>query len=438
MRFRDPRGRLIDVTVAALVICGQRKPGTERRPTGVWRRIASFGLDRRDLDRRDLDRRGLDRRGLDLGGLDLGGLRGAWTGATAVRILESMLFSPRIPLRTLAAMCRRLAVATTAGIDARTVWRRECEQASGALHVETQRIRDAVSAGESVGDTIAERTYFPKLFRQLVGVGETTGSAAEVYKRLADHYEYQVSLRRSFLASLTWPAIQLAAAVAIVGVLIWAMGFIASMYPGRKPIDPLGIGLVGSSGLAIYVGVVATVAVAATVVLRSAMRGAVWTLPLQRAALHLPVIGRCLKTIALARFAWTLQLALNSAMEVRQALRLALEYSGNDHFARHGDAVANSISAGDEIHEALRHTRAFPAEFLDAVAVAEQSGALVESLERLSRQYEEQAQSAAGVLATIAGFLVWAVVAALIVTVIFRVAWFAYLKPLTDMARNLG
>ncbi|MEX2187948.1 MAG: type II secretion system F family protein [Pirellulales bacterium] len=347
-----------------------------------------------------------------------------------------MLFSPRISIRTLAALCRRLAIASTAGIDVRTVWRRECEQASGPLREEAQRIYDTVSAGGSIGEAIADRAYFPKLFRQLVGVGESTGSAAEVYKRLAEHYEYQVSLRRSFLASLTWPMIQLAAAVAIVGGLIWAMGFIASMYPGRKAIDPLGIGLVGTSGLIIYLCVVGAIVFAITIAIRSAVRGAAWTRPWQRAALYVPVVGRCLKTIALARLAWTLQLTMNSAMDVRQALRLALEYSGNDHFARHADTVTTSISAGNEINEALRSTGAFPNDFLDAVVVAEQSGALVESLERLSRQYEEQAQSAASVLATVAGFLIWAMVAAIIVTVIFRLALVMYFRPLMDAARG--
>jgi type II secretory pathway component PulF len=347
-----------------------------------------------------------------------------------------MLFSPRISLPRLAAFCRRLAIGTAAGIDVRTVWRRETEHGPAALQAEAKRIHDAVSTGGSVGDALAGREYFPKLFRQLVSVGEQTGSLAEVYKRLADHYEYQVKLRRSFLTSLTWPMIQLGAAIGIVGILIWAMGFIAAQFPGRKPIDPLGLGLIGTKGLIVYGCVVAAIACGLALVVRSAMRGAAWTRPLQRMALHVPVVGRSLRTIALARMAWTLQLALNSAMEVRQALRLSLEYSGNDRYASQADAVCNSISSGSEIHESLRATGVFPEDFLDAVEVAEHSGALVESLERLSRQYEEQAQAAMTVLTTVAGFLVWAVVAALIVTVIFRLFFTMYLGPILDASRG--
>ncbi|RIK84010.1 MAG: hypothetical protein DCC68_02330 [Planctomycetota bacterium] len=352
--------------------------------------------------------------------------RNGFLGRGGGLILKAMLFADRISLPNLAALSRRLAIGSAAGIDVRTLWRRESERGPAALRREAGRVFEAVSAGEAVGDAIAPRAYFPKLFRQLVAVGDETGNLAEVYKRLADHYDDRVKLRRSFLAGLTWPAIQLAMAVLIVGVLIWAMGAIASMYPGRKPLDPLGIGLAGTSGVIVYVSVVAAIAAIAALAIRSAVRGAAWTRPLQRLAFNLPLVGRPLRTIALARLSWTLHLTMNSAMEVRQALRLALESSGSAQFASLADTVCNAVATGSEIHEALRSTRAFPADFLDAVEVSEHSGSLVESLDRLSRQYEEQAQAASGVLATIAGFAVWAMVAALIIVVIFRL-FFSYL-----------
>jgi type II secretory pathway component PulF len=343
-----------------------------------------------------------------------------------------MLFADRISLAELAGLCRRLAIGTASGIDVRNVWRRETERGSARWRAEATRVHEAISSGGSVGDAIAGREYFPAIFRKLVGVGEQTGNLAEVYKRLADNYDYQISLRRSFLASLTWPAIQLTMAVLIIGGLIWAMGAIASMSPGRKPIDPLGLGLIGTQGVLIYGSVVGAMIVVGIFVVRSVSRGALWTKPLRRLAYNLPVIGKPLRTIALSRLSWTLQLAMNSAMEIRQTLRLALDASGNPHFSMHANGVVNAISQGKEIHEALRGTRVFPEDFVDAVEVAEHSGALVESLERLSRQYEEQANSAMRVLTTVAGFAVWALVAALIVTAIFRIFFLTYYARLQD------
>ena len=90
-------------------------------------------------------------------------------------------------------------------------------------------------------------------------MGEQSGHLGEVLKQLADHYQNQLTLRRNFLASITWPAIELFLAIAIVGFLIWIMGVINGSNP--QPIDPLGLGLIGNDGLVKYAAFVAIVGV---------------------------------------------------------------------------------------------------------------------------------------------------------------------------------
>jgi len=48
----------------------------------------------------------------------------------------------------------------------------------------------------------------------------------------------------------------------------------------------------------------------------------------------------------------------------------------------------------------------------------------VESMAQVSSLYQEQARAALNILATVAGFAVWVVVAAIIICVIFRLAMF--------------
>ena len=76
----------------------------------------------------------------------------------------------------------------------------------------------------------------------------------------------------------------------------------------------------------------------------------------------------------------------------------------------------------------------FPADFLDAVAVGEQSGALVESMGRLSRLYQDQARTALAALNVLAGFAVYAAVAMVIIVLIFRLAGF-YFRTLNDVLK---
>ena len=50
------------------------------------------------------------------------------------------MFSPQISLKPLVGLCRRLSTALEAGIDARTVWAREAERASGPFEEPPARI----------------------------------------------------------------------------------------------------------------------------------------------------------------------------------------------------------------------------------------------------------------------------------------------------------
>jgi len=293
-------------------------------------------------------------------------------------------------------------------------------------------ISEAVAGGETLAAALAETgDYFPTLFRELVDVGEQTGHLSEVFARLAENYEDQVKMRRVFLGAIAWPVIQLGIAVLVIGFLIWFMGMI-----GDGKIDPLGFGLVGNTGLAIYATFVAMVAAAISFLIAAVRRGLVWTGPIQRLVLRLPGIGKPLRTLALARLAWSMHLTMKTGMEVRRALRLSLQSTRCVIYTDQVDPIDTQIMAGNSIHEAFLGTGAFPAEFLDVLAVGEQSGRIVESMERLSRQYQDHARTALETLNVIAGFAVWGIVAAIIILMIFRLFGF-YLGQINDAMRPL-
>ena len=346
-------------------------------------------------------------------------------------MLADMFFSPRIKIKRLAGLCRRSAIALGAGIDLRTVWAREAERATGrAARRRLESISRAVNRGQSMAEALhATGDFFPTLFRELVAVGEQTGHLAEVLTELAEHYERQLELRRTFLATIIWPLTELGLAVVIIGVLIWAMGLIEQMTGTR--VDPLGLGLVGHRGLAIYVAFLGAVGLLFFLLCAAVRRGLLWTRPVQRGVLRMPVLGNALRTLALARLAWSLHLTLKAGMEVRRALRLSLQSARNAHFTDQIEQIDAEIDAGNSIYEAFFAAGGYPTDFLDAVAVGEQSGRLVESLGLLSRQYQDQARAATAVLTKLAAYAVWCVIALVLIALIFRLAMF-YIGTLYD------
>ena len=335
-----------------------------------------------------------------------------------------MFFSARISIKELAGLCHRLATSIEAGIDIRAVWRREAASAARAsLRSRFKSIDADVAAGRSLADAIgATGDFFPPMFRELVNVGEQSGRLADVFAQMHRHYLDQIKRRRIFLAAIAWPMLQLTVAILVVGFLIWILGVIGKST--GTTIDILGFGLVGDSGLAVYAAFISGVGIVALLLGRAISRGLLWTRPIQRLSLKIPVLGKALETLALARLAWALHLTMNTGMDVRRAVRLSLYTARNARYTDLLKPIDRWISAGSSLHEAFANTGAFPKEFLDALDIGERSGKLVECLDHLAAQYRDRAKAALATLTMLAGFAVWCMVAVLIIALIFRLFMF--------------
>jgi type II secretory pathway component PulF len=342
------------------------------------------------------------------------------------------MFSPRISANQLVGLCGRLSTALEAGIDARTAWTREAGRATGALKRRLLDISDGINQGYSLTDAlVATGDYFPAIFREMAAVGEQTGHLDSVFAQLADHYQTQVTMRRSFLGVIAWPVIELLMSLGVIGLAIWlpsAMGL---------KVDLLGFGLTGNRGLAIYATLLAMVAGSIWLFVRAARRGVVWIRPIQRLVLKTPGVGRPLQTLALSRLAWSLHLTMNTAMDVRQSLALSLRSTQNARYTDQIPTIAAEIAGGSSIHEAFRVAGGYPADFLDTLAVGEQSGKIVESMATLARQYQDRARIAMTALAVVAGVGVMLLIAGLIIAMIFRIFITSYLGPINDALNNM-
>jgi type IV pilus assembly protein PilC len=341
----------------------------------------------------------------------------------------------RASLKELSQLCRRLATSLEAGIDARRTWAREAEgRTSSSLRRQLYPIHEAVQAGRTVTDGLnATGEYFPSMFREMVHVGEQTGKLAEVFRQLADHYDHQLMLRRAFLAAIAWPALQLIGAITVIGVVILVLG-VLPLGEGGKPIDTLGLGLIGVPGFIKYVLFLGTIAGAMFLLYLAVERGMLWTKPLQRLLLQIPMLGSSLQTLALSRLAWSLHVTMETGMDLRHAMALSLASTHNARYTDHTERVVSQVGRGREISETLAETRAFPREFMDTLEVGERAGRLPESMAILAKQYQEQARRALVTLTVLGGFAIWGLVALILIAMIFQVFSF-YLNVINEAGR---
>ena len=124
----------------------------------------------------------------------------------------------RMGTKQLAALCRRLSTSLGAGVDVRAIFAREALAARGAAYSQFAEISEGIDRGSTITDALANTgNYFPHFLRALVEVGETSGHLPEVFRRLAEHYEHQLKMRRVFLAAITWPVVELVLSLGVIG-----------------------------------------------------------------------------------------------------------------------------------------------------------------------------------------------------------------------------
>jgi len=345
-----------------------------------------------------------------------------------------MLFSPRIRTGQLVTLCRHVGGQLHAGVDLMRIWKREAERATGTrrtmMEVIVESIEDGCTMHEAVKNT---GDYFPKLFRQMVELGETTGHLDKIFFEIADQYEERIALRRSFFAGILWPLIELGIAIVIVGIAIYAMG-VVSRITGTT-IDILGLGLIGERGLAIYFGVVATIFFVLFAIYFLWSRGGLAFLQLDRVIMNIPGIGSPIRTLCLANMAWAMSLTIGAGMEIRSAMRLSLEATRSRFYERFKDEVDRGLVDGEEIHDILRRTKSFPADFLDYVETGEIAGRLTEQMEKLAEDYQEKSKAALRTLSVIGGMVVTFIVFAIIIAFIIKFAMF-YIGTINDALEN--
>ena len=350
-----------------------------------------------------------------------------------------MLFRDQIKLAELARLCRRLATGLDAGLAAVNVWRREADS-RGHSH-KTRRHLDTLATGVAEGASVEgcfQETgdYFPALFRGLVIVGEQTGQLPEVLFRLADHYDYQLTLRKNFLSSIAWPALQFGAAIVVVGLLIFIMGIIAGM-TNSAGIDVIGFGLMGFRGAVIYFTFWGVVLVGGWLTFEAARAQLTGTHFLHRLVLKIPVLGHAVRTLVLSRMAWSMNLTLDTGMPLKDAIPLCLSATGNMVYIGQADQIVENVLEGDPLSVALDEAGGYPRDFLDTLEVGEHSGRIPESMGKLSEQYQEKARRAMATLTMVAGFVVWAMVAVLLAFLIIRIAMKAYIGPMYDILNEM-
>lgn len=344
------------------------------------------------------------------------------------------MFSQRASMRELARVSRNLGVSLHSGISIVKAFELAGRKTSGRMHSVMQDVvRELKSGSDVTSALVAHGNFFPELFIGMVQVGESTGSLPEVLKAVGEHYDNNLRLRKEFLAQITMPVVQMVAAIFIIAALIGLLGWIGEST--GKTFDILGWGLVGTSGMILWLGGWCMAIAAGIVLYKMVMNSVAGQQMFHRALLSIPVVGNCMRSFAIARFSWAFHLTQNAGMPIDDSLDSALRATSNGAFIAASPVMIQGVMSGQTLTEVFQDSDLFPIEFIEFVMVAEQSGTVPEALHRLSPQFEDDARRSLQNLAAALGWAVWATVAGFIIFIIFTIALW-YIGMIDELARG--
>ena len=112
---------------------------------------------------------------------------------------------------------------------------------------------------------------------------------------------------------------------------------------------------------------------------------------------------------------------------------MSFRAADNAAFTAQLDKATTAVKRGDDLTVALAATGLFPEDLQHILAVGEESGRLTEVLRQQAEHYHDEAGRRMTALTTALSVLVWLIVAAFIITAVFRI-FLAYI----DLYNQVG
>ncbi|MFT5545249.1 MAG: type IV pilus assembly protein PilC [Rheinheimera aquimaris] len=268
-----------------------------------------------------------------------------------------------------------------------------------SLRTLMQKISVKVQAGLPLSETLREHPkYFDELYCDLVKSGEASGSLDQIFDRLAIYKEKAEALKSKIKKAMFYPvAVLVVAAIVTSILLIFVVPQFAEIFAGfGAELPAFTLFVLGISEMmqqywwVVLAGIMATFFVIKKTY-ASNLKFRTWA---DGRIIKLPVIGSILNKAAVARYARTLSTTFAAGVPLIEALESAAGASGNEVYKNAILFIREEVSAGIQMHHAMKQTDQFPEMVISMVSIGEETGALDSMLAKVANIYEQEVDDA--------------------------------------------
>jgi len=257
---------------------------------------------------------------------------------------------------------------------------------------------ERVASGQMLSDALAAHPRaFPTIYCSLVKAGEHSGSLPSVLQSMAGFLEWKIEIAGTVKQAMVYPAV---VATAGYSMVLFMLSFVIPRL--GEVLSKIGNELPAASVMLID----ASSFVAANIlwiVLGSigAAFAFVWMMRIPSIAGRfldllsgLPVVSNVVRTLAIAQFARTFSVLLNSGLTMTNALQLGGDAVTLPDLRNRIDSARERILGGARLGEALEQEEVLPPVAMSMVKVGEEAGRLPIAFERLGRLYDREVKAA--------------------------------------------
>jgi type IV pilus assembly protein PilC len=304
----------------------------------------------------------------------------------------------RIKIKELAVMSRQFAVLIQAGVPIVQCLDILTDQVENKhLKIVMRQIYQDVEIGTSFSEALEKHgDTFPPLYSRMVNAGEVGGILDVVMNRLADYYERENDLRNKIRSAMTYPVVVLGVAFLIVFFLMTTVvPVFADLFKemgGELP--ALTQAVMGvSTALTTYWYLIVIFGSTLVITVTTYFQTPRGQMRLHRFQLRVPVLGKLLIKLEVARFTRTLGSLLQSGVTLMESLRVVERIISNQVIAEKITEARLKVREGIRLSEPLKESGIFPRIMTQMLVVGEETGTMDEMLEKIAHFFDKETEN---------------------------------------------
>lgn len=305
----------------------------------------------------------------------------------------------KVSQKDLSILCRELYFSFSSGInilESISIVKNQVENKK--LENILENVFKEVEKGKMLSDAFSKFKDIPKLFIDMIKVGEATGRLDEIMKDLADYYDKQYKQERKVKNALIYPKFLISFSLLIVAVLVADVVpiFVENLLSANQKLPlPTRVVIALSSFIKNEILLMLILILVIFLIKRFILdKNKAYIFFRDKLKLKVKILGTVSRQIMTARFARTFSILFAGGISVIDCMEISANVVENEYAKNKLLRCRDLIDNGSTIGDALATLDIFPKMLVQSIRVGEESGSVDKTLKKASDFYNSEANFA--------------------------------------------